>query len=72
MLTHVYTIQKEDVGMGVYRTPFGSKMRTLLCRIKDTFGGIGPKDVGVKIYQSSNGQLVWGRLINTVPEKPTG
>lgn len=63
MLKHIYTIQKEDVGLGIYRTPFRSSLRTLLCTISMTFGGISPKDVGVKIYQAQDGQLVWGRLV---------
>lgn len=58
-MKHIYTITKADVGDGVYRHKFGSKMRTLLVSISDKFGGIGPKDVGKKIYRGSDGQLVW-------------
>lgn len=59
----VYIITKKDVGLGVFNNRFGSKERTLLVSIHHKFGGIGPKDIGVSIYRSSCGQLVWGRLI---------
>ena len=58
----IHTIVKEDVRQGVYRHPMGSAMRKLLVSIHDKFGGIGPKDVGVKVF-ISNGELIWGNSI---------
>lgn len=57
----VHVIEQADVRQGVYRHRMGSPMRSLLVRIHTQFGGIGPKDVGVKIFKASDGQLVWGR-----------
>ena len=58
-MEHIYTIQSADVGQGVYRHPFGSSERSLLVSISDKFGGIGPKDVGKKIYQNHKKELAW-------------
>jgi hypothetical protein len=60
----VHTIEQKDVGQGVYRHPMGHPMRALLVSIDRTFGGIGPKDVGVKVYRARDGQLVWGPALN--------
>lgn len=62
-MKHIYTIVSADAGDGVYRHKFGSKMRSLLVEIAYKFGGIGPKDAGVKIYRANDGQLVWGRAL---------
>ncbi len=65
----VHIITSADVGDGVYRHSFRSKMRSLLVEIKDKFGGIGPKDVGVKVYRAGDGQLVWGRILEYTKRK---
>lgn len=58
-MTHIYTIQPEDAGMGVYRHPLNSPMRKLLVSISFKFGGISSGDAGRKIYRAPSGELVW-------------
>ena len=58
----IHTIVKQDIGQGVYRHPMNSAMRKLLVSIHGKFGGIGPRDVGVKVF-ISNGELIWGRTL---------
>lgn len=55
----IHIIVAADVGSGVYRHKFGSQERSLLVAIAQKFGGIGPKDIGKKVYLASDGQLVW-------------
>lgn len=58
-MTLFHTIEAAYVGDGVYRHPFRSKERSRLVRISWKFGGIGPADVGRRVYESSSGKLVW-------------
>lgn len=59
MLKVAHTIVAADVGDGVYRHPMNSPERALLVAISWKFGGIGPADIGRKVYQTSAGVLVW-------------
>jgi len=55
----VHVIEPSDVGDGVYRHPLRHPMRKLLVEIANKFGGIGPSDVGKRVYRAMNGELVW-------------
>ena len=55
----IHTIERADVGDGVYRHPMNSPQRALLVAISWKFGGIGPADVGRKVYRAKCGALVW-------------